>query len=366
LPEKYHGLKDTELMRRQRYLHLIMDQEARQVFQKRSRVLNLIRAFLNERGFLEVQTPVLQPLYGGAAARPFVTHHNELKRDLFLRIAPELYLKRLIVGGFEKVFEVATAFRNEGIDSLHNPEFSLLEVYWAYVDYTDIMALTEDMYRAVAQGVNGTTRLPARRVGDRDVEVDLAGPWRRLPMHQAVREIGGVPITPETADADARRLVREAGLRPQALEQMTADDITVYLFEELVEKRLMEPTFIMDFPASLCPLTKQHRTNPRLAERFELFILGMECANAYSELSDPAYQAAQFAAQRRSPIDGEEPPPIDEDFINALEYGMPPTGGLGIGIERMLMLLTGATSIRDVILFPLQRQQAADGAETTG
>ena len=359
LPEKFHGLKDQELMRRQRYLHLIMDTDARQLFQKRSQLFSLVRAFLGERGFMEVQTPILQPIYGGAAARPFVTHHNELKRDLFLRIAPELYLKRLIVGGLERVYEIGQAFRNEGIDSLHNPEFVILELYQAYADYTDMMALTETLYRTAALALNGTTKLPPRKVQDHEVSVDLRQPWRRLPMHQAVQEYAGFRITPDTSDEDARRMIQEAGLKPERLAQMTADEITVYLFEEKAEGRLIEPTFITDFPASLCPLTKQHRDNPKLAERFELFMLGFECANAYSELTDPLYQAQQFANQRRS-SDGEEPPPMDEDYVNALEYGLPPTGGLGFGLERMLMLLTGAVSIRDVILFPLQRQVVAE------
>ena len=336
-----------------------MDTDARQLFQKRSQLFSLVRAFLAERGFMEVQTPILQPIYGGAAARPFVTHHNELKRDLFLRIAPELYLKRLIVGGLERVYEIGQAFRNEGIDSLHNPEFVILELYQAYADYTDMMALTESLYRTAALALNGTTKLPPRTVQGREVAVDLGQPWRRLPMHQAVQEYAGIRITPDTSDAEARRLVQEAGLKPERLAQMTADEITVYLFEEKGEGRLMEPTFITDFPASLCPLTKQHRDNPKLAERFELFMLGFECANAYSELTDPLYQAQQFASQRRS-SDGEEPPPMDDDYVNALEYGLPPTGGLGFGLERMLMLLTGAVSIRDVILFPLQRQAAAE------
>lgn len=362
LPEKFHGLRDLELMRRQRYLHLIMDMEARQLFRKRSKLFAFVRAFLAERGFMEVQTPILQPLYGGASARPFVTHHNELKRDLFLRIAPELYLKRLVVGGFEKVFEIAPAFRNEGIDSTHNPEFTILELYSAYVDYTDIMTLTEGLYRSAAVALNGTAKLPARKVHDQEAMVDLASAWRRLPMHQAVEEYAGIHITPDTSDQDARRAVSGTGLKPVGLDQMTADEITVYLFEEKVEPRLVEPTFIMDFPASLCPLTKQHRDNPKLAERFELFMAGMECANAYSELTDPFYQAQQFANRRRA-MDGEEPPPIDDDYINALEYGLPPTGGLGIGLDRMLMLLIGAVSIRDVILFPLQRQAAAEGAQ---
>lgn len=365
LPEKYHGLRDAETMRRQRYLHLIVDPEARQTFKRRSRAIALIRAFLEKRDFIEVQTPVLQPIYGGAAARPFITYHNELKRQLFLRIAPELYLKRLIVGGFEKVFEVSSAFRNEGIDSFHNPEFTLMELYWAYVDYTDIMALTEGLYRWVAQELNGTLKLPMRKVEGADVEIDLAPPFRRLTLHGALKEYAGVDMSTATSDEDARTIALEAGMHRDGLEHMTSDAIAMLLFEENVEDKLIQPTFVTDYPASMCPLTKQHRANPRLAERFEFYMAGMECANAYSELTDPVYQAAQFAAQHRQAQDGdEEAQPMDDDFVTALEYGLPPTGGLGIGIDRMVMLLTGAPSIRDIILFPVQRQAAADGATT--
>ena len=356
LPEKYHGLRDLETMRRQRYRHLIVDPEARQLFKKRSRILSLVRAFLDERGFLDVQTPTLQPIYGGAAARPFVTHHNELHRDLYLRIATELYLKRLVVGGFDKVYEIGAIFRNEGIDSTHNPEFTLLELYWAYADYTDIMALTEELIRFVAQELNGSLKLPPRTVGDRTVEIDLAPPWRRLTVHQSVQQYAGVTLSPGSTKAEALAAARQAGLTDEGLEGMSADELVMLIFEKRVEEHLVEPTFIVDFPASLCPLTKPHRDEPRLAERFEPYMAGMEIGNAYSELTDPAYQAEQFAVQRKRSLSGdEEAHPVDEDYIFALEHGLPPTGGLGIGLDRLVMLLTGASSIRDVILFPLQR-----------
>lgn len=364
LPEKYHGLRDLETMRRQRYLHLIVDADARHLFEKRSRAVSSARSFLDERGFLEVQTPTLQPIYGGAAARPFVTHHNELKRDLFLRIATELYLKRLTVGGFEKVYEIGTVFRNEGIDASHNPEFTLLELYWAYVDYTDIMDLTEQLYCSVAQTLNQSLTLPTRFVGGREVTLDLTPPWRRLTLHRSLSEVAGIELSPGSTKEEAIAAALRAGIQHDGLQDLSTDEITLHLFEELVEAQLIEPTFIMDYPASLCPLTKHHRDDPRLAERFELYMAGVECANAYSELSDPTHQAQQFAAQRHKAVAGDqEAHPVDADFLTALEYGMPPTGGLGIGVDRMIMLLTGATNIRDVILFPLQRQ--ADDSHDT-
>ncbi len=362
LPEKYHGLRDRETMRRQRYLHLIVDMDARNLFRKRTRVLSLVRSFLDSRGFIEVQTPTLQPLYGGAAARPFTTYHNDLKRDLYLRIAPELYLKRLVVGGFEKVYEVASAFRNEGIDSFHNPEFSLLELYWAFTDYTDIMSLTEELYRTAAHGLNEGLTLPPRTRDDGETGVDLSPPWKKITLHDSLAQFAGVHLNPGSTREEAAAAAEGAGVAGEAVRDMSADEIVLHLFEELVEDKLIEPTFVMDYPASLCPLTKRHRNDPRLAERFELFIAGVECANAFSELSDPAYQAEQFAAQRRQAEAGdEEAHPVDEDYLNALEYGLPPTGGLGLGLDRMVMLLTGAASIRDVILFPLQRQASSGG-----
>lgn len=366
LPEKYHGLRDLETMRRQRYLHLLSDPGVRQAFKKRSRAVSLIRRFLDERGFMEVQTPTLQPVYGGAAARPFKTFHNELKRDLYLRIAPELYLKRLVVGGYEKVYEICSCFRNEGIDSSHNPEFTLMEVYQAYADYTDMMQLAEELVRFLAQEINGSPVLPARKVGDRELAVDVSGPWRRVAYLDAVKEYTGVDLTRVQSDGEAIEAVRLAGLPPEDFDGLSWEEVAERLFEEKVEGQLVEPTFVIDYPAAICPLTKRHRTDPRLAERFEPYIAGMELGNSFSELSDPAYQRAQFERQReRAQAGDEEAHPMDEDYLAALEYGLPPTGGLGLGVDRLVMLLTGAHSIRDVILFPLQRQAGAGGEGLT-
>ncbi|MSQ25375.1 MAG: lysine--tRNA ligase [Dehalococcoidia bacterium] len=357
MPEKFHGLKDVEMMRRQRYVHLLSDAEARGLFAKRTRIITALRRYLDERGYLEMTTPVLQPVYGGAAARPFTTVHNELKRTLFLRIATELYLKRLIVGGYEKVYEVGTVFRNEGIDSTHNPEFTLLELYQAYGDYTDMMSLTEEMVRALAVQVNGSAKLPARAIGGAQVEIDLGQPWRRVAYLDAIKEYAGVDVSGVRDIEGAIAAARQAGVDTRALHAHTWEQVIGEIFDQRVEERLVQPTLVMDYPAGLCPLTKRHRSNPMLAERFELYIAGLETANAYSELTDPAYQAEQFAAQSRAASAGdEEAQPRDEDFLLALEYGMPPTGGLGIGVDRLVMLLTGATSVRDVLLFPQQRQ----------
>ncbi|MCL0101729.1 lysine--tRNA ligase [Dehalococcoidia bacterium] len=357
LPEKYHGLRDLELMRRQRYRHLIVDPDARQLFKKRSRMVSLIRNFLEERGFLDVQTPVLQPIYGGAEARPFITHHNDLHRDLYLRISPELYLKRLIVGGFDKVYELGSVFRNEGIDSSHNPEFSLLELYWAYADYTDMMTLTEQLVCHLANEINGGLVLPEREIGGESIQVDLSKPWQRLPFHEAIKLYTGIESASIDSQAQANKVASQIGLDITALQDGSQEAIIAEIFDKRVEPNLINPTFITDYPAALCPLTKQHRTTATLAERFEPFIAGMELGNAFSELSDPSYQADQFGAQRERALRGDdEAHPVDEDYINALEHGLPPTGGLGIGIDRLMMLLTGATSIRDVILFPLQRR----------
>ncbi|MBM4406137.1 MAG: lysine--tRNA ligase [Chloroflexi bacterium] len=359
LPEKYHGLQDLERMRRQRYLHLLAEPDARTLFLKRSKVAALIRSFLHNQGFVEVQTPILQPIYGGAAARPFVTHHNELKRDLYLRIAPELYLKRLIVGGFDKVFEIGNCFRNEGIDSTHNPEFTMVELYQAFADYHDMMTLLEELYKHLARELNGSMVLPARPVHGKEVAIDLSKPWRRLTYFDAIKEYTGVDVSGVSTLADAITAASRAGVKTDGMEKMDWEHVLGEIFDQKVEEHLIEPTFITDFPAGLCPLTKRHRTDPRLAERFEPFIGGMEVANAYSELSDPAYQREQFEAQKRRAAAGdEEAQPMDDDYLLALEYGLPPTGGLGFGLDRLVMLLTGATSVRDIILFPQQRQQA--------
>ncbi len=363
LPEKYHGLRDVETMRRQRYLHLIADAEARQFFKKRGRIVSLVRAFLDQRGFVEVQTPILQPIYGGAAARPFRTYHNELKRDLYLRISPELYLKRLVVGGLERVYEIASCFRNEGVDSHHNPEFTLLELYQAYADYNDMMALTEAMVRFLAQEVNGALTLPARNIDGREVAIDLDPPWQRLPYLEAIKRYAGVDVTSVATQDQALAAAAEAGLNTSDLRGLTWEQTLAQIFDQRVEEHLVQPTFITDYPAGLCPLTKRHRSNPRLAERFEPYVAGMEFGNAFSELSDPEYQKLQFELQRERAKAGDaEAHPTDDDYVTALEHGLPPTGGLGIGLDRLVMLLTGTASIRDVILFPLQRS-AAGGTE---
>ena len=361
MPEKFHGLKDVETMRRRRYLHLIADQEARTLFQKRSRIFAAVRAFLEGRGFLDVQTPVLQPIYGGAAARPFVTRHNELKRDLYLRVAPELYLKRLIVGGFERVYEMAAVFRNEGIDSTHNPEYTLLEVYQAYADYTDMMELTESLVRHAAQEANGTLELPPRTIGGREIVIDVGKPWRRLPFFEALREYAGADLAPDASRDEAAAAAEATGIPAADLDGLDAARIIGEIFDRRVEERLIEPTFVLDYPAALCPLTKRRRGEPLLAERFEPYVAGFELGNAFSELTDPGYQRSQFLAQGRAAEAGdEEAHPMDEDYLNALEHGLPPTGGLGIGMDRLVMLLTGASNIRDIIFFPLQRRLPGD------
>ena len=364
MPEKFHGLKDVETMRRRRYLHLIADAEARALFRKRSRIFAAVRTFLEGRSFLDVQTPVLQPIYGGAAARPFVTRHNELKRDLYLRVAPELYLKRLIVGGFDRVYEMAAVFRNEGIDSTHNPEYILLEAYQAYADYTDMMELTESLVRHAAQEANGTLELPPRKVGGQEVVIDVGKPWRRLPYFEALREFAGADLAPDASRDEAAAAAEAAGIPADELDGMDAPHIFGEIFDRRVEERLIEPTFILDYPAELCPLTKRRRGEPLLAERFEPYVAGFELGNAFSELTDPQYQRSQFIAQGRAAEAGdEEAHPMDEDYLSALEHGLPPTGGLGIGMDRLVMLLTGASNIRDIIFFPLQRRLPGDRQE---
>ena len=339
LPEKWHGLTDTEKRYRQRYLDLITNEDARRTFVTRSKVVAAIRRFLDARGFLEVETPVLQPIYGGAAARPFVTHHNALDRRLYLRVAFELYLKRLIVGGIDKVYEIGRDFRNEGIDRLHNPEFTMLETYEAYADYRDVMEMVEQMISTVCQEVLGTTRITFK-----EHEVELKPPWRRLPLLDSLREIGIDPSDPIEA-------ARQKGL------PVTTDWNRGKAFDELissfVEPKLIQPTFLIDypveFPGSL--LAKRKPENPELVERFEGYFGGFEVCNAFSELNDPRDQRARFHEQRND----EDANPIDEDYLLAMEHGMPPCGGLGVGIDRLLMLLTDQPTIREVILFPQLR-----------
>ncbi|MBI4530198.1 MAG: lysine--tRNA ligase, partial [Candidatus Latescibacteria bacterium] len=346
----YDAFTDKEQRYRQRYLDLILNAEVREVFRKRTQIISAIRAFLNERGFLEVETPILQPLYGGASARPFVTHHNALDMTLYLRISDELYLKRLIVGGIERVYEFCKDFRNEGMDRFHNPEFTLLEVYQAYADYHDMMSLTEEMIVSVALEVGGTTKITYQ-----GTEVDLTPPWQRIRMLDAIAEHTGVDLSTmeeEEVRATCRRLGVSIG------EGIGMGKMIDQVFTERVEEHLVQPTFIMDYPVATAPLAKRHRDNPRLVERFEPFICGGEIGNAFSELNDPIDQWERFEEQMRLKMRGdEEAQVLDEDYVRALEYGMPPTGGLGIGIDRLVMLLTDSASIRDVILFPHMRPE---------
>ncbi len=349
LPEKWHGLKDVEARYRQRYLDLLVNEEARRIFLVRSQMVTAMRRFLDSRGFVEVETPILQPLYGGAAARPFETYHNALDRMLYLRIANELYLKRLIIGGLDKVYEIGKDFRNEGIDTKHNPEFTQMECYQAYADYTDMMRLTEEMVAFIAQEVMGTTRITFQ-----GQIVELAPPWRRLPLRQAIQEYGGVDIeaypTLETLWEQVKDLSRDINRQP------TWGKLVDELLKELVEPNLIQPAFVIDYPIEISPLAKRKPEAPHLVERFEVFIGTMECGNAFTELNDPIDQLERFQEQAAQRAAGdEETHPVDEDFVQALKYGMPPTGGLGMGIDRLTMLLTDQVSIREVILFPQLR-----------
>ena len=349
LPEKWHGLKDTELRYRQRYVDLIVNPEVKDVFVKRSRIITAIRGFLDRKGFLEVETPVLHSVAGGAAARPFITHHNALDIDMYMRIALELHLKRLIVGGFDKVYEIGRVFRNEGIDTRHNPEFTLLELYEAYTDYNGIMQLTEDLIRHCAHEVLGTGLV---RYGD--VEIDLDRPFARITMMDAVKQYAGVDFRQVATLEEARALAKEHHVEYE--ERHGKGDILSLFFEEFCEKNLIQPTFVTEHPVDISPLSKRKPTDPDYTERFELFILGREHANAFSELNDPLDQRERFEHQAALKAAGdEEATDVDEDFLTALEYGMPPTGGLGVGVDRLVMLLTGAASIRDVLLFPTMR-----------
>lgn len=349
LPEKFHGLKDQELRYRQRYLDLIVNPEVRDTFIKRSRIITEIRKFLDGKGFLEVETPVLQTIPGGASARPFITHHNTLDIDMYCRIALELPLKRLIVGGFERVYEIGRVFRNEGISVRHNPEFTLMELYQAYTDYNGMMDITEEMFRTVAQNVLGTTKVV---YGGH--ELDLGKPFARKTMVDAVKEFSGVDFDQVADTEEAKRIADEHHVEYE--ERHVKGDILNLFFEEFVEKNLIQPTFIIDYPVEISPLTKRKPDKPEFTERFELFIVGREYGNAYSELNDPIDQRHRFEYQEYLREAGDdEANMIDEDFLTALEYGMPPTGGLGVGIDRFVMLLTESVSIRDVILFPTMK-----------
>ncbi|EHA6121896.1 lysine--tRNA ligase [Staphylococcus pseudintermedius] len=351
LPDKHHGLQDIEQRYRQRYLDLITNEESTQTFINRSRILQEMRNYLNEKGFLEVETPMMHQIAGGAAAKPFVTHHNALDATLYMRIAIELHLKRLIVGGLEKVYEIGRVFRNEGVSTRHNPEFTMIELYEAYADYKDIMSLTEELVAHIARRVLGTTSV---QYGDETI--NLEPQWRRLHMVDAVKEATGVDFYEVKSDKEAHELAKAHGIEVD--DNMKYGHILNEFFEQKVEETLIQPTFIYGHPIEISPLAKKNPEDPRFTDRFELFIVGREHANAFTELNDPIDQRQRFEAQLVEKEQGnDEAHEMDEDFIEALEYGMPPTGGLGIGIDRLVMLLTNSPSIRDVLLFPYMRQK---------
>lgn len=350
LPEKFHGLKDNDLRYRQRYVDLIMNPEVRETFILRSRIIKEIRKFMDEKGYMEVETPSLTTVATGDAARPFITHHNTLDLDMFLRIAPELNLKRLIVGGIDKVFEIGKNFRNEGMDIKHNPEFTNMEFYSAYEDYHDMMKITEELISTVAQNVLGTTKI--KYEGE---EIDLTPGWRKVTMIDSIRETTGIDFDKIKTDEEAQAIAKEKGVEYDEIKN-TRGHIINEFFETFVEKTLIQPTFIIDYPVEVSPLTKRKKDKPELVERFELFIGGREYANAYSELNDPIDQYERLLKQVEAKEKGdEEAGGMDEDFVNALEIGLPPTGGEGIGLDRLIMLLTNSASIRDVLLFPTMK-----------
>ncbi len=351
LPEKWHGLKDKEIRYRQRYADLIVNPEVKKVFLARTRIIQSMRQYLNDRGFVEVETPVLQPLYGGASARPFITHHNALDMDLYLRIADELYLKRLIVGGIERVYEISKDFRNEGMDRDHNPEFTMLELYQAYADYNDMMVIAEEMISGSANEIYGTMV-----INYQGEEIDLTPPWRRLPMTDAVSEALGIDVKNTSND----ELYKIASKRePELPKNILRGKLINFLFEEFVEPNLVQPTFVMNHPTEISPLAKKKADDESVVERFEIFIGHLELGNAFSELNDPIDQRERFIDQAKQREAGDdEAQMLDEDFIRALEYGMPPTGGLGIGVDRLIMLLTDMPSLRDVIFFPHMRPES--------
>ncbi len=350
LPEKFHGLKDIDLRYRQRYVDLIVNPEVKDTFLKRTRILSEIRNILNEKGYIEVETPILNNIAGGAAARPFITHHNTLDMDMYLRIANELYLKRLIVGGFTKVYEMGRMFRNEGMDIKHNPEFTNIELYSAYEDYNDMMDICEEIISTVAKRVLGTTKITYQ-----GTEIDLTPSWKRITMIDAIKEVTGIDFNEIESDEDAIEVAKKIDIEIDENKQ-TRGYIINQIFEDKVEETLIQPTFVCDYPVEVSPLTKRKPSDKRLTERFEVFIGGREYGNAYSELNDPIDQYERFKKQVEAREAGdEEANMMDEDFINALEYGMPPTGGLGMGIDRLIMLLTDSASIRDVLLFPTMK-----------
>lgn len=358
LPEKYHGLEDKEIRQRKRYLDLIANSdEVRRVFVIRSLTVKAMRNYLDNHGFYEVETPILQPLYGGATARPFVTHHNTLDRDLYLRIAVELYLKRLIVGGFEKVYEIGRNFRNEGIDRSHNPEFTMMECYQAYADYNDMMKLVEEMIASIAQEVRGSTRIPYQ-----GTEIDLTPPWPRIPLLDAIHEYTGIDVTRYADKESLAAVMREHGYEadPKLGRGRLIDDLKSVIFRKGIPS-LRQALFLIDYPLDVSPLAKQHRSQEGLVERFQPFIGGLEAGNAFTELNDPLDQRSRFQDQMRQRSQGDdEAQVLDEDFLEAMEVGMPPTGGVGIGIDRLVMVLADQESIRDVILFPTLRKSVEE------
>ncbi len=351
LPEKWHGLKDVELRYRQRYVDLIVNPDVQETFVIRSKIIRAIRKFMDGKGFLEVETPMMHPIAGGAAAKPFVTHHNALDMQLYMRIAPELYLKRLLVGGFDRVYEINRSFRNEGISTKHNPEFTMLELYQAYADYHDMMDLAEKLISTVAQEVLGTMLIVYE-----GTEINLTPPWTRLSMLEAVKIHTEIDFVLFETPQEAIEAIKKAKIEISTEATDTVNTLMCKVFEEVVESQLIQPTFITDFPVEISPLAKRNHENPQLTDRFELYIYGREMANAFSELNDPIDQKERFQKQVEKRKSGDdEAHMMDEDYITALEYGMPPAGGEGIGIDRLVMLLTGSSSIRDVILFPLMR-----------
>ena len=352
LPEKWHGLKDPDLRYRQREVDIITNPEVKTTFMKRSQIIKGIREFLDNRGFLEVETPMLATIAGGASARPFITHHNTLDLDMFLRIAPELYLKRCIVAGFEKVYELGRTFRNEGMSVRHNPEFTMIELYQAFADYNDMMELTENMVAEVCKKVNGTTKVTYQ-----GTEIDFMPPWRRITMVDAVKEYAGVDFKEIKSNEEAQAIAKEKHLEfPKPINTVTKGEVLNALYEEFCEEHMIQPTFIIDYPVEISPLTKKKRGDEMFTERFEGFVFGRELCNAYSELNDPIVQRERFAQQEKErELGDDEAYMIDEEFMGALETGMPPTGGLGIGIDRLIMFLTDSASIRDVILFPTMK-----------
>lgn len=359
LPEKWHGLQDQDLKYRQRYVDLIMNPSIKETFLKRNRIIKEIKNYLDDRGFLEVETPTLNTIAGGANARPFITHHNTLDIDMYLRIANELYLKRLVVGGFDKVYEMGKMFRNEGMDTTHNPEYTAMEVYAAYEDYNDMMELTENLVATVAEKVLGKTVIEYD-----GVELDLTPPWRRISMVEAVKEYAGVDFANIETDEEAIKVAEEKGLTLEPSKR-TRGNIINEFFEEFCEEHMIQPTFVTGHPVDISPLAKRNPEDPRYTNRFEAFINTKEIANAFSELNDPIDQRERFTAQMEAKrLGDDEAHPMDEDFLNAIEVGLPPTGGLGIGIDRLIMFLTGETSIRDVILFPTMKPLAKELGET--